>query len=342
MEFPFAIGPRATITPALLDLVVQHYQLGSVLSVTDLGGTYNLNIALQTAEATFVARVYRPWVTYERLLAIQPLKNQLVDYQIPVILPLHTTTGQTLIEVEQRLVEVELFIPHEQGSESWPHVQQRFAFLGQLHSVLSQLGNVVAIPAPQVENYALPQTLLSWTANTKQRLAQHHDPRVPAALAICGTVESLLHEIALWWEQSSNDLPCQLIHGDYGLSNVLSAQGQIRAVVDWDFVAVHERVFELAYALFWMCERMEGATANYERAWQRVGEMVSLYQATNQRSLTEEEQQALPMEMARVPLYWIAEAAWLDDPMEAVLSRADQIAFASWLMQHRPVLVADR
>jgi homoserine kinase type II len=240
--------------------------------------------------------------------------------------------GQTLIEYEQRLVEVEPFLPHDSLTQTVRHYQRRFAFLAQLHAALSQLVNLTTLPPPQVQNYALPKTLIRWLDNTKHRIAERDHPRHQAALAVCEMAESLLYEVAVWWEQSGQSLPRQLIHGDYGLGNVLFAQDQIAAVVDWDFLAIHERVFDLAYALYWMCYDLARSTKNFERAWQWVQGMVACYQAANQRPLTMEEQEALPIEMARVPLYWIGEAAWLDDPVEAVLSHADQIGFASWLI----------
>jgi hypothetical protein len=48
MDLPLPIGPRATITPALLDALVRRYGLDSIRSATDLGGAYNLNAAIET------------------------------------------------------------------------------------------------------------------------------------------------------------------------------------------------------------------------------------------------------------------------------------------------------
>jgi homoserine kinase type II len=92
------------------------------------------------------------------------------------------------------------------------------------------------------------------------------------------------------------------------------------------------------HALFWMCERLEASNDARIRAWPRVRELVGHYQATAQQPLTVEERQALPIEMARVPLYWIAEAVWLSDPLAAILKHADQIAFAQWSLRHQPTI----
>jgi aminoglycoside phosphotransferase (APT) family kinase protein len=210
--------------------------------------------------------------------------------------------------------------------------------LWQLHTVLADLSDRATLPAPQVENYGLPQDLIAWIASAKQRLAQRQDAEVSAGRAICDRAETLLQEIAQWWERVGQFLPSQLIHGDYGVGNLLFAQGQIAAVVDWDFLACHERLFDLAYALFWMCERLEATNDTRMRVWPRVQELVAHYQATAQQRLTLEERRALPIEMARVPLYWIAEAAWLSDPLTAILQRADQVAFAQWLLSHQPAI----
>lgn len=59
--------------------------------------------------------------------------------------------------------------------------------------------------------------------------------------------------------------------------------------------------------------------------------MVAQYNGTNTTPLTDAEQQALPLEMVRVPLHWIGEASLLPDPTDIVLDRAEQVALARWI-----------
>ncbi len=46
--------------------------------------------------------------------------------------------------------------------------------------------------------------------------------------------------------------------------------------------------------------------------------------------------QALPVAMARVPLYWVGEAAFVPgDPIPQVVDMAQGIGAAGWLWEHR-------
>jgi hypothetical protein len=38
--------------------------------------------------------------------------------------------------------------------------------------------------------------------------------------------------------------------------------------------------------------------------------------------------------MARVPLYWIAEANFTEDPIRSLLVQAESIAFSRWMLDH--------
>ncbi|MBO0781188.1 MAG: hypothetical protein J2P37_20400, partial [Ktedonobacteraceae bacterium] len=55
--------------------------------------------------------------------------------------------------------------------------------------------------------------------------------------------------------------------------------------------------------------------------------------------LTQEEVRALPFIMARVPLYWIAEACFLPDPVQKIIGQEEKIGDAAWLLEHRDEIV---
>lgn len=67
IKVPFPTGPRASVTASFLGYLEQTYKLGVVTTTADLGGAYNLNALVTSAEGRFVARLHRPWVTRRRL-----------------------------------------------------------------------------------------------------------------------------------------------------------------------------------------------------------------------------------------------------------------------------------
>lgn len=328
MKSSLPIGPRAEYSAALLKTLTRAYDLGAVRSYADLGGTYNVNLRLDTARGTFVARVHRPWVTPERLRVLRLVKQRLQAAQIPVAVPIPARRGAAWVQHDDRLIEVEPFIAHSGATDTWQRYEQAFAMLGRMHTALAAC---TALPPPRVQNYGEPVVLRHWVARTRQCAEVEQSP---AARAVCDKAAQLLQQIAAWWQHASADLPRQLTHGDYGGGNLLFQDEQIVAVLDFDFLDVHERVFDLAYTLYWMLERLESHAPFSQRSWQRVAAMLACYNATAQPPLTQAERRALPFEMARVPLYWIAEASFLPDPHAAVIQHARGVAAAHWLLDH--------
>ncbi len=338
MKIPFPTGPRALATDGLQRYLERTYKLGVVTNMADLGGAYNLNALVTSDKGRFVARVYRPWVTLPRLRALQRLKHQLEAQRLPVIPPLPRADGRTVAAFDNRVLELEPFVPNSGAVESWERYEKAFSLLGRLHGALSG-PPPAALPAPKVQNYGSPETLIRWTKAARQRIRVMMGPDAPEALALCDVGLLLLNDVRGWWFEHAHRLPQGLIHGDFGVANLLWRQNEIVAVCDFDFVAHHERVFDVAYTLFWMLERLEPTRDHASWSWHRIPELLARYDATSSRPLTLQERRALPFEMARVPLYWLAEAVFLPNPVQAVLSRAETVTTAHWLLEHAHELI---
>jgi hypothetical protein len=67
-----------------------------------------------------------------------------------------------------------------------------------------------------------------------------------------------------------------------------------------------------------------------EKIPSRTSQIENSDQATAQQRPTIEKRQALAIK--------IVEAAWLSDPLAAILQRADQVVFARWLLNHQPII----
>src|SRR5690242_5092763 len=105
-----ARGPagRAAISPRLLSALRDHYGLREGDRARDLGGSSNLNLLLTEGRDHYVIRVYRPWVTAARLAAMQFVRRHLARGGVPCAEPISTRSGESWIQVDGRLVEVEL------------------------------------------------------------------------------------------------------------------------------------------------------------------------------------------------------------------------------------------
>jgi Ser/Thr protein kinase RdoA (MazF antagonist) len=328
------LGPRASLDAAALASIAATYDLGTVVDARDVGGTYNLNLRLHTERGMFVVRVYRPWITPQRLLATQHVRHVLARNDVPVAVPLATSDGTTLGTVHDRLFEVEPFIPHDAHADTWERYGVAFALLGRIHTILDQHLEHAALVPPLVSNYALPAQLNDWTEIVQRRIAAADpSPARTVALATCATTRALLSELISWWETHGQHLPQSVCHGDFGGGNVLLRDGAVAAVLDFDFVAVRERVFDLAYALYWMFVILEGQEPQFW-SWHGVATMLAHYETTA-APLTDEERRALLWALVRVRLYWVGEAAFLPDPVQAIVAVAQDVQAMQWIHTHR-------
>ena len=332
--------PRANLNDDVCDRILAHFDVGSINSTKDLGGTYNLNILLETTRGTYVVRVYRPWITYKRIAMLHHVKQVLYKNAFPVVIPIADKRGDAIVPYQDRFIEVEHFIPYTKSVETWKHYEIAFSLLARLHYCFATKLEYVAFVPPLVTNYGTPDILLAWTLQTEQRIRQIiENENTYLALAICADTVQLLTKMQTWWNEIGYSLPQQIIHGDYGTGNLLFRDEQIVAILDFDFLAIRERVFDLAYALYWMFRRIESESTPDKLSWFLVNKMLKNYNNATSRPLTQKEIQALPHEIARVPLYWIAEAHFLPNPAQTVAQLADNVRFARWVMEHNDELM---
>ena len=87
------------------------------------------------------------------------------------------------------------------------------------------------------------------------------------------------------------------------------------------------------------CARLQPATHPEEWSWDQIATMIAQYNTSSDHPLTGGERRAIPFVMARVPLYWIGEAGFLAEPIDAILSQTKGPATAQGLVEHASELV---
>lgn len=326
-----AYGPRASPSPAMVAEVAAHYRLGEAVALRDLGGTYHLNLLLHTSHGRYVLRAYRPWVVEARLDLIQRVRAQLPASGLPAVPAVTAPDGSRVLRYDGRLIEVEHHFPNAGGADSWSRYESALPLLGRLHDALADITAGVVEPAPAVHNYAEPAAAAAGIAQTRAVVAARG---ASDAVAACDAAAEYMARIQTWWDEGGRLLPRGAVHGDFGADNLLYRDATPAAVLDFDFLDVHERSFDVAYSLYWAFERVEGDQSPADRSWHRVGDLLDRYSSAARTPLTPAERRAMPMQLARVPLYWFAEAALVPDPVAAVRQRIPTLAVARWLLDH--------
>jgi homoserine kinase type II len=253
---------------------------------------------------------------------------------MPVPEPLVGTEGYSILRLSGRLVEVDPLVEHDAMADTWERYSAAFFLLARLHDTLTDVVPATLAP-PRVSNYGTPPQLRCWTEKTRAMIElDAGEPDAAEALALTGQAQDLLRVIDSWWREAKAGLPRQPIHGDYGGGNVLFRGQEIVAVLDFDFLGVRERVYELAYTTFWMLRRLMPDASPAAYPWSAVRDLLGVYQQATQFPITSAEWEALPLEMARVPLYWVAEAGFTDDPVQSVLGIGPMLEITRWLLEH--------
>ena len=335
------LGPRAISSPRLIATARSAWGLGPVTGTSDLGGSYNLNLRLQTSGDSVVLRVYRPWVSADRLSATQAIRVALRDLRLPVVAPLPTSSGEMTVMVAGRLAEVEPWLPDDGGTDDRERLLAAAGLLGRLHARLRVIQPAVPIVPAPVSNDLSPRVFDDWLARTARAVAAApRTDRTREARWACRAARTVALAMRRIPRRSGNR---QLIHGDYGHENVRFTGSVATAIVDFDFLHEGDRIIDLAdlaFSFHWMGEFGQLDLPPADRDWDIVLDLIHRHDEFSDQPLTAEEIDALPLAMAAVPLHWIAASWLLEDPVAAVCLVAPELAAAAWLVEHHDELSA--
>jgi Ser/Thr protein kinase RdoA (MazF antagonist) len=106
-------GLRARPSQALFNVIQAAYKIEIETEPADLGGSSNLNLLVTDQSSRWELRVYRPYVTVQRLEAIHAVRQALSHAGVPCGGLVTTHDGQPWISFGGRLVELEHYIEHD-------------------------------------------------------------------------------------------------------------------------------------------------------------------------------------------------------------------------------------
>jgi Ser/Thr protein kinase RdoA (MazF antagonist) len=132
-------------------------------------------------------------------------------------------------------------------------------------------------------------------------------------------------------------LPWQMCHNDFSPSNVLVAQGRVRAVLDFEFATPAARALDVAMGL-----RMTMRYWENPAPWTALRRFCRGY--TRRLPLTAAELQAIPwlirLRSAISTLWWLGRTDIRRNPGRVPGCIANQQEFVHWLARYEPQFVA--
>ncbi|MGC4045638.1 MAG: phosphotransferase [Armatimonas sp.] len=321
-------GLRATPSAELLTAIQVSYNLDPIHEIQDLGGSSSLNLLVTRGAERYIARVYRPYTCTNRLNAMQSVRHTLLHGGIPCPEILTTPYGATWIRFEGRLIEVEAFVEHDANMDTWERLETGLPWLGRIHSILRHYSVNAAGKTPLFANHIEPTNTLEGMEKTVRRVAAW--PPSPEEHQILDVGMILVERLAEAEQEYLPLLVRQLTHGDFWDNNVFFQSGQVVLITDLDFMGERARIDDLALTLYYA----SASIANFSECRDRLRRLIEAYNSELAEPLTIAERAALPLALARQPLWWLA--GWfpaLDDDSLARRGFAEMLPEIQWSLE---------
>jgi Ser/Thr protein kinase RdoA (MazF antagonist) len=312
-------GTRATPSPELLAAARAAYGIDWVDDPIDLGGSSALSLLVGAGDERRVLKVYRPYVTAERLRDVHLARHALSAAGVPCPETLPTLAGDTSFVFRDRLVEAQVYVEHDAEMDSWERLEEGLPMLGRIHSTLRGVQVGVEGRTPLFANHIEPSDALERTLLGTQRIRSWGPTRAEVELATAA--EELARDLSRAERQFVGALPRQLVHGDFWDNNVCFRGDRLVLVTDLDFMGERARIDDLALTLYFTCLELR-VEASSGRQLRRLRRLVDAYESGSSTPLTRVEHAALPFAIARQPLWSVGGWVALLDDEEAARRHA--------------------
>ncbi|HZC25505.1 MAG TPA: hypothetical protein VE287_00690, partial [Actinopolymorphaceae bacterium] len=201
-------GLRPRPSPTLVDALATHYGLDA-RHARDLGGGLNLNLVLEAGDRSYVARIYRPYVTDARLAAIQQVRNEVAAAGVPSATLLRTRDGSGWVDLGGALVEVESFVDNDAHMNTPDRLHGGLPTLGRIHGALRHSEASAAGCESRFANHIHPEQAHAATTRAIERIRRWGPTAVEEQLAArADELAAFVSDAEQAW---SDQLPRQLV-----------------------------------------------------------------------------------------------------------------------------------
>lgn len=293
-------------------LVLENYDLGALRYVEpSVRGFVNETAFFTTDQGRFVLRRNHRGSGLDMHHYRHQMMQRLAICDMPVPVPLAHKGGRTLLQLRNRYYEVMPFVSGEVANLHHPDaIRNAGRVLGRYHRIVADLPPP---PRDATTRYS-PQNLLAVNETLIERDVM--GDLLDATTQYDRTAARLRHLLS---PDSYRALPHVVIHGDMHLDNLLFADDEVVALLDFDQAAWDVPIADVADGLvaFASIDRMANQLTNWGVFKGPLHEMRAALFLQGYAS----EHRLSPAEVAALPT--ILEVLWLQAELGRVLSTAD-------------------
>ncbi|MGP7819361.1 phosphotransferase [Niallia sp. 01092] len=223
--------------------ICKEFGIGKLKSIAGpLGGYANSNIKIETNKGAFVVRIFKENIEDERLHYANKMIARLCEAGIPALTPIRNVQNKSFSYYKLNKILVTPFV--ESMSFQWVP-GQAYHSGKTLRKIHDALHSVKESPEPTgvYSYYNLPpKTIVKLLKEEGHKLPKNNQKDVDH-----------LFDLINQQQTSAKDLPKTVIHGDWNPWNQLYHKNDlVSCVMDFDSLQIGERVFDVAYALYFI------------------------------------------------------------------------------------------
>lgn len=313
------------LTPSDIEIIADSFKLGPVTVQRHTNKVFRFD----THSETYALRFYNAGVSQTHVQAIHTTCQSLAEADLPVVKPLATIVGTTIVKYQSWLGELQPWIVHDDDGGQWNTLVKAAATLRQLHEYMSditvrtdQQEDTWRTPTELAEQFAIDGAVLREQAKLAHMDIQQHLDQATIILEI------------LQKDGRLDNLPRQLTHGDFQGPNLLYQDGFLVGIIDFERLEYRPRLYDLAWPfVFW---RWFGTDADKytEMDWYYARTFCDLYRSARATKIDDDEWATLPLLMAYIPIRGIVLAAKEAEPLAEIRAFAKALDFAEWLVRN--------
>jgi Ser/Thr protein kinase RdoA (MazF antagonist) len=270
--------------------VCRQHHLGEIQRVIGvLGGRANVPILVKTEKGKYVLRYVTHPVPKERINYIEDIILCLKEASIPVVNAMKNQSGDYYSFTNNRMIQVYPFIEGSRFEFEPEQIKLNASMLNKFHTALNLYKQG---PLPD-------DSICPTEENLEKRLNRLYQNKESISKSSLSRTESLYSTIINHWEKvDKNHLQETIIHDDWHPWNqIYHKDGSVACILDFDYVRPGKRIYDVAYALYWI----------YMRSPNKKSKIYSKIFIDGYGGLTPEEKSILPLVVAKVGLFFIIE-----------------------------------